>query len=136
MPDPSPSASISAARVAGVLSIAVFGIVMIQAFGSQLDYRLAHLLLPPDILHQLQADEVKLAGLQVPAGLSPGTRAYIEDAIGEAFVFGFRMVMWICAGLSLASAAVAWLLIPGNRDRHGLAVAPHQGATRSFPDGR
>jgi EmrB/QacA subfamily drug resistance transporter len=110
------------ARVAGVLAIAVFGIVMIQAFGSQLDSHLAHLLLPPDILHQLQADEVKLAGLQVPAGLSPGTRASIEDAIGEAFVFGFRRVMWMCAGLSLASAAVAWLLIPGNRDRHGLAA--------------
>ena len=77
---------------------------------------------PLSILQQLQADEIKLAGLQVPAGLSPGTRAAIKDSIGEAFVFGFRIVMLICAGLSLASAAVAWLLIPGNRDRHGLAA--------------
>jgi hypothetical protein len=81
-------------------------------------------LLPPGIQQQLQTDEVKLAGLQVPAGLSPGLRASIEDSIGEAFVFGFRMVMWICAGLSLASAAVAWFLIPRDRDRHGLAAGP------------
>jgi predicted MFS family arabinose efflux permease len=112
------------ARIAGVLAIAVLGIVMIKAFGSQLNYSLAHLLLPPGIQQQLQTDEVKLAGLQVPAGLSPGLRASIEDSIGEAFVFGFRMVMWICAGLSLASAAVAWFLIPRDRDRHGLAAGP------------
>jgi EmrB/QacA subfamily drug resistance transporter len=112
------------ARIAGVLAIAVFGIVMIKAFGSELNYSLTHLLLPPGIQQQLQTDEVKLAGLQVPAGLSPGLRASIEDSIREAFVFGFRMVMGICAGLSLASAAVAWLLISRDRDRHGLAAGP------------
>jgi EmrB/QacA subfamily drug resistance transporter len=112
------------ARVAGVLAIAVFGIVMIKAFASQLNYSLAHLLVPPDIQQQLQRGEVKLAGLQVPAGLSPGMTAAIEDSIGEAFVFGFRMVMWICASLSVAGAAVAWLWIPGPRDRHGRAAGP------------
>jgi EmrB/QacA subfamily drug resistance transporter len=110
------------ARVAGVLAIAVLGIVMIKAFGSQLNSRLVHLLLPPEIRQQLQGDEVKLAGFEVPAGLSPNMRAFIEDSIGEAFVFGFRMVMWICAGLSLASSAVAWLWIPRDHDRHGLAA--------------
>src|SRR6266852_3881353 len=100
------------ARVAGVLAIAVFGVVMVNAFGSRLNHSLAHLLLPPAILQKLQADEIKLAGLQVPAGLNPSTKAAIKESIAEAFVFGFRMVMLICAGLSVASAAVAWLMIP------------------------
>ena len=100
------------ARVAGVLAIAVLGIVMVNAFASRLNHRLAQLSLPPGVLRALQADEIKLAGLEVPAGLNPSTKAAIKESIGEAFVFGFRIVMLICAGLSLASAAVAWLMIP------------------------
>jgi hypothetical protein len=95
------------ARVAGVVAIAVLGIVMVKAFGFRLDYSLAHSSMPPAILQQLHADEIKLAGLQVPAGLSPGTNAAIKESIGEAFVFGFRILMLICTGLSAASAAVA-----------------------------
>jgi len=103
------------ARVAGVLAIAVLGIVMVKAFGSRLADSLAHLQLPAGILQQLQANDVKLGGLQAPAGLDPSTRAAIEESIGQAFVFGFRIVMGMCAGLSLASAAVAWLMIPEDR---------------------
>jgi hypothetical protein len=111
------------ARVAGVLAIAVLGIVMVKAFASQLNRSLAHLTLPPGVLAELQAHEVQLAGLNVPAGLSPGLTATIGGDIQEAFVFGFRVVVLICAGLSLASAAVAWSLIPedrGNPNRHAV----------------
>jgi len=103
------------ARVAGVLAIAVLGIVMVKAFGSRLNYNLAHLLLPPGVLVELQANEIKLADLQVPAGLGPSMKDAISGSLGEAFVFGFRVVMLICAGLSLASSAVAWLMIPRDR---------------------
>ena len=102
------------ARVAGVLAIAVLGIVMVHAFGSRLNQRLAQLSLPPSILQGIQADEIKLAGLQPPAGLDPGTKAAIKESVAEAFVFGFRMVVLICAGLCAASAAVAWRMIPRN----------------------
>ncbi len=110
------------ARVAGVLAIAILGIVMVNAFASRLNHRLAQLSLPPGVLQMLQADEIKLAGLQVPPGLNLSTKAAVKESIGEAFVFGFRLVMLICAGLSLASAAVAWLMIPLDGDRPGLAA--------------
>ncbi len=100
------------ARVASVLAIAVLGIVMVKAFSSRLNSSLVQLMLPPGVLGELQANEIKLAGLQIPAGLSPGAEAAVNESIGEAFVFGFRVVMLICAGLSLGSAAVAWSLIP------------------------
>ena len=100
------------ARVAGVLAIAVLGIVMVNAFGSRLNDRLAQMSLPPGVLQAVQSSETKLAGLPVPADLSSGTNATIREAIAEAFIFGFRMVLLICAGLSVASSAVAWLMIP------------------------
>ncbi|MGA8764749.1 MAG: MFS transporter [Candidatus Sulfotelmatobacter sp.] len=105
------------ARVTGVLAIAVLGIVMVKAFGSQLDNSLGRLSLAPAVRQTLHADEVKLGGLQAPPDLDPSTKAAIEESIGKAFVFGFRIVMLICAGLSVASAAVAWLMISkGERD--------------------
>jgi len=100
------------ARVAGVLAIAVLGIVMVSAFSYRLNRQLANLSLPVNVLHDIKADEIKLAGLQLPVGVDDSLRAAIRDSIGEAFVFGFRLVILICAGLSVASAAVAWLLIP------------------------
>lgn len=100
------------ARVAGLLAIAVLGIVMVNAFGSRLHRSLADLTLPPSVVQEVQADEVKLAGLQVPAGLNSSTEAAIKESVGQAFVFGFRIVMLISAGLAVASAAVAWLMIP------------------------
>ncbi len=103
------------ARVASVLAIAVLGIVMVKAFGFRLDHDLARFSLPPTVLQQLYADEIKLAGLQPPAGLDPATKAAINKSIGQAFVFGFRIVVLICAGLSVASAAIAWLVIPKDR---------------------
>lgn len=100
------------ARTAGVLAIAVFGVVMVSTFGSRLNHRLAYFSLPPNVLQKLQANEIRLAALQVPFGLDPGTTAAVRRSIAEAFVFGFRIVMLICAGLSGASAAVACRIIP------------------------
>jgi len=99
------------ARVAGVLAIAVLGIVMVKVFNSQLSHDLTHLSLSQDVLRQIRADGIKLAGLPVPAGLDPSTKTAIEVFVKQAFVSGFRIVLLICASLSLASAAVGWLMI-------------------------
>jgi EmrB/QacA subfamily drug resistance transporter len=105
------------ARVAGVLAIAVLGIVMVSALSSRLNRSLTHFALPPNVVREIQANESKLAGMQVPASLDPSAKNAVEKSIAEAFVFGFRTVMLICAGLSLISAAVGWLVIPKDRDR-------------------
>jgi len=111
------------ARVAGVLAIAVLGIVMVSAFGSRLHRSLTQLSLPPAVLQEVRANQIKLAGLQVPAGLDPHTKTAVEESIEEAFIFGFRIVMFICACLAVASAGAAWLMIPKGRDRPGLAAS-------------
>ncbi len=100
------------ARVASVLAVAVFGVVMVNAFASHLNRSLSHLVLPAGVLEEVRSGEVKLAGMPVPPGLSSTAQVAVEESIGEAFVFGFRRVMLICAGLSVAGSAVAWLMIP------------------------
>ncbi len=110
------------ARVAGVLAIAVFGLVMVIAFGSRLHESLAPVSLPPGMLQHIQGDAIRLAGLQVPAGLDPITKATVQRSIGDAFVFGFRIVILICAGLSLTSTAVTWLMVPKDDDHPRLEL--------------
>jgi len=100
------------ARVAGVLAVAILGIVMVKLFSSSLNRSLTGRLLPPGIVDYVRSNEIKLAGLDPPSGLEPDTTALIRASISQAFVFGFRTVMLICAALSLASAAVASIMIP------------------------
>jgi EmrB/QacA subfamily drug resistance transporter len=99
-------------RVAGVLAVAIFGIVMVSAFGSRLQNSLAGLNLDPAVLHQIQSSVIRLAGLEVPAGLDPQTSSALHAAVAQAFIFAFRLVMLICAGLAVTSAAVASRMIP------------------------
>jgi len=99
------------ARVAGVLAIAVFGIAMVKAFSSHLNHGLAQLVLRPDVLHDIQSNQTRLAALDVPAGLDAKATAAVRGAVSQAFVFGFRLIMLVCAGLSIASAAVAGAVI-------------------------
>jgi len=103
------------ARVAGVLAIAVLGIVMVTAFGSRLNRRLAQISLSPEVQQALRANEVKLAGLQAPAGSPPSTETSAKEAVANSFVFGFRIITLICAALSLLSATTAFFLIPNDR---------------------
>ena len=104
-------------RVAGVLAVAVFGIVMVSAFSNRLQHSLSGLNLAPVALHQLQSSAIRLAGLEVPAGLDAQTSSAIQAAIANAFVHAFRMVVLICAALAVASAGVAARMVPSRAEQ-------------------
>jgi EmrB/QacA subfamily drug resistance transporter len=101
------------ARVAGLLAVAVLGIVMVAAFGSQLNRRLNSVQVPAEVRTELQLNQSRLAALKPPAELERATASAIESSILSSFVSTFRLVMWLCAGLALVSAAIAWRMIPG-----------------------
>jgi EmrB/QacA subfamily drug resistance transporter len=103
------------ARLAGVMAIALVGVVMVRAFGSRLNHSLRAMALPATVLRELQTNEIKLAGLQAPPDLPSDTASAINESIGQAFIFGFRIVMLLGTGLSLLSAAVAWQMIRNHR---------------------
>jgi EmrB/QacA subfamily drug resistance transporter len=105
------------ARVASVLAVAILGIVMVKLFSFRLSRILAGAQLPPGILDYVQSKQIKLAGIDLPSGLDAQTTALLRASISGAFVFGFRIVMLICAGLCVASAAVASLMIPAKTDQ-------------------
>jgi EmrB/QacA subfamily drug resistance transporter len=98
-------------RTAGLLSVAVFGLIMFQAFNSYLDQRLKAISIPADVLQSLNRERIKLAAAEIPNSPAEETRNSIRQAIDDSFVFGFRRVMLFGTGLALMSSMVAGLMI-------------------------
>jgi EmrB/QacA subfamily drug resistance transporter len=98
-------------RTAGLLAIAVFGVLMLHAFSRTLAARMNEIQVDDQLKHSVSEQRVKLAGLEVPSTADPATRDEIKDAIADSFVSAFRMVMFTSAGLALASAASSWFFI-------------------------
>jgi EmrB/QacA subfamily drug resistance transporter len=102
-------------RVAGLLAIALFSIVLLSTFNRSLDQRLTAIELPPQVRQQLDAQRVRLAGMDVSQGLNAETASALRTAIGLSFIDGYRVVMLTACGLALLSAASAAVLIEGQR---------------------
>jgi MFS family permease len=101
-------------RTAGLLAIAVFGLVMFLAFNSCLDQRLNQMSVPPEVRKALDGQRMKLAAAEVPASIDEAAKRAIKEAIDECFVSGFRVVMIFGAALAFASSLVAGLTIRGD----------------------
>jgi hypothetical protein len=98
-------------RCAGLLAIAVLGLLILGIFGRGLDRRLAGLGLPPAAFQALEKDRTKLAAIDVPVSLAEGQRAAVRSAVEEAFLEAYRGVMLAAAGLALLASVSAWGMI-------------------------
>jgi EmrB/QacA subfamily drug resistance transporter len=90
-------------RIAGLLAIAVFGLVLSARFNSSLNQSLSRMQVPPSVRQSVEAQRSKLAGAQIGEPL-------VMHAFDEAFVFGFREVLWISVGMALLGALSAQMI--------------------------
>ena len=90
-------------RVAGLLAIAVFGLVLAGGFNRALDRRLAGMELPQEERQSVEAQRSRLAALQT-------NDAGVRRAVEESFVAGYREVIWISAVLAVLSAVSAQMI--------------------------
>jgi MFS family permease len=100
-------------RTAGLIAIAVFGVVMTGVFAGSFDRKLQTLDVTPEVRAQLQAQTSRVTTITIPASLQDETKLKVTEAIEESFVSGFRVVILIGAALALISGFFAWLLIEG-----------------------
>jgi EmrB/QacA subfamily drug resistance transporter len=93
-------------RVAGLLTIAVFGVVLSHIFVARLRPQLARIATAPTARAQIEVELPKMAGAEIEkiAQLQPQQRTAIRAAIDESFVSAFRVVVLCCAVLAAASA--------------------------------
>jgi hypothetical protein len=87
-------------RTASLLAVAVFGLILYGAFNRSLDNGLRRLSLSPAELQHVNEQRPRLAAIETDDGR-------VKDAVDEAFLSGYRTILLVAAGLSLASALTA-----------------------------
>jgi EmrB/QacA subfamily drug resistance transporter len=92
-------------RIAGLLAVAVFGLMLYAGFNHTLDRRLDTLSLAPAERQDVDRVRPSLAAIHTANPL-------VNRAIAESFLSGYRIVLWAAIGLSLASAISARGLNP------------------------
>lgn len=101
----------AASRVAGLITIALFGLLMLAVFGAALRGGVEGLGLPAEARNAVYAQRDDLAALEPPAGLSDAQRAAVREIVDGAYLTGFRVVMATSALLAALGALVAWRLV-------------------------
>jgi len=92
-------------RIAGLLAVATFGLILSAGFNRALDKSLAQMQLPPDARRSIDMDRSKLAGLQT-------NDPRVRHAVDQAFLSGYRDVIWIAVGLAILGAVSAQMIGP------------------------
>jgi EmrB/QacA subfamily drug resistance transporter len=104
----------AASRVAGLLSVAAVGPILVPVFMGTLEPRLVGL--PEAAIaaaHAVGPEE--LMDLIAPKGLAPEAATALMGAAREAFVQAFRAVLLALSGFAYLSAIVAWFTLGPER---------------------
>jgi EmrB/QacA subfamily drug resistance transporter len=95
-------------RIAALLAVAVLGALLSTVFDSALHRQLDILRVPPPVRAEIEAQRSKLANTDTadPRG---------QEAVKEAFVAGFRIMVCVATALAVASSSGAAALITSKR---------------------
>ena len=107
----------AASRIAALLAVALFGLIMSSTFSRTLHIELERAELMPKITEALEQQRNKLAAIELPASIDVHDAVLARHAIADAFVAGFRQIMLISAALALTGAVSALVLIGGTGQR-------------------
>jgi EmrB/QacA subfamily drug resistance transporter len=99
------------AQVAGLLAVAVLGIMVITLFHTRLNAELGQSMLTANEQRQILTQADKLGGIVIPDNFSEAGRQEAQQAIHSAFLYGFRRAMAACAALAFGGATVSAVLI-------------------------
>jgi hypothetical protein len=108
------------ARVAGLLAIAVIGVVLVGTFEARVRPPLDRLALSSAARQEVDRELPKMAGADLAHGptLLPEEQRVVRAIIDDAFVFAFRLVIIGAGTVAFAAAAVGGA-IPTAPLRHG-----------------
>ena len=92
-------------RIAGLLAVAVFGLLLVSGFDRALNRRIDALLLSPVERADLDRNRPSLAAIR-------SENPQVNQAVAASFLSGYRIILWTAIGLTLASALSARGLDP------------------------
>ncbi len=102
-------------RIAGLLAVAVLGVVAVAAYSGALSSQLANSQIPAEYAEALLEQRTRLAATEIPAGAPAELQPVLRGIVERSFVSAFRILMIICAVLGAAAAAVTAAMVGGGR---------------------
>jgi len=104
-------------RVAGLVAVAVFSVIMLQIFEHRLEGKMEEQALPPAARAQMRSQSTRLAATTIPPDLPAADRLMARRAVADSFVAGFRWISMASAVLALLAAGTAATMIGGDTKR-------------------
>jgi len=98
-------------RMASLLAVALFGLVMLNLFSAGLETMLSQTELTRGSQQSIMERRSNLAAIQPPDDLSTSMQTAVQSAVQRAFIRGFRAVAIITAGLAFGSALISWFWV-------------------------
>jgi len=105
------------ARIAGLLAVALLGLIVVSLFEGQLSQKITSLQMNISEKQQVMIQQDKLGGIQIPSSFSSQTKQIAQNAIDDSFIYGFRWAMGINAFLALLSAIISFFTIHNKKLR-------------------
>lgn len=93
-------------RIAGLLAIAIFGLVMTTIFNQKLIKGVKTYSIPTAIQQEIINQRSQLADIKTK-------NEYAQRLVQESFIAGYKTILWIAVAMALASSLSAVLLIRG-----------------------
>lgn len=103
-------------RTATLLAVALLGVIALAVFKGALDERLVKVRTAPAAEQSVLKGSAQLVAAKAPTDICAATRRTLDYATDESFVTSFRVLMLIAAGLALASAICAGIMIEPRRN--------------------
>ncbi len=103
------------ARTAGLVAIALLGIVFAGVFARGFDGRLVRARVTPATRALADRERARFAAGTVPPGVPAADRAAVELAVRNGYLAGFRAVMLASAGVAFGAAGIAFSALPKRR---------------------
>src|SRR5476651_1450097 len=83
------------ARIAGLLAVAILGLIVVTLFKGQLHQTVMSSSMNNSARYAIMNQQDKLAGIQIPQNFTHQMKNIAQNAIDDAFIYGFRWAMSI-----------------------------------------
>jgi EmrB/QacA subfamily drug resistance transporter len=108
-------------RSAGLIAIALFGVVFAGAFASNFDGHLARAHISAQTRTLANTERARFAAGTVPPDVPAADRPVVAVAVKESYLAGFRGVQYVSALVAFLAAIVAFVALPGRKPEPALA---------------
>jgi len=103
------------ARVAGLLAVALLGVIVLSVFKADLAKKIDTSVMQPSQKQAIMVQQNKLGGIEMPANFTPEAKMTAQTDVEDSFIHGFRWAMAINALLAFTSAVISFFTIKNKK---------------------